>query len=81
VNSDRSESIFNIFDENDLENLTEGADILWVEAGEVEENELQERITSTGFGREIWSWFMIAGLFLLVMESVVSRWYKAESLS
>jgi hypothetical protein len=81
VNSDRSESIFSIFNENDLENLTEGADILWVEAGEVEENELQERITSTGFGREIWSWFMIAGLFLLVMESVVSRWYKAESLS
>lgn len=81
VNSDRSESIFNIFDENDLENLTEGADILWVGAADVDENELQERITSTGFGREIWSWFMIAGLFFLVMESVVSRWYKAESLS
>ncbi|MDZ7806375.1 MAG: BatA domain-containing protein [Gracilimonas sp.] len=80
VNTDRSESIFNTVGEDDLENLIEGADILWVEADDVDGSELQNRIASTGFGREIWSWFMIAGLLFLIAESVVSRWYKAESL-
>lgn len=39
-------------------------------------NELQ----SASFGREIWFWFIIAAILLLVTESLVSRIYKAETI-
>jgi hypothetical protein len=26
------------------------------------------------FGRELWSWFVIAALLLLVAETIVARW-------
>jgi len=81
LNSDRSESSFDTITEEEIEDLIEITDLVWVNAGDLDGNELQDRIASTGFGREIWSWFMIAGLFLLVTESIISRWYKAESLS
>ena len=82
LNSDRSESSFDtITEEEEIEDLIEITDLVWFDAGDLDGNELQDRIAATGFGREIWSWFMIAGLFLLVTESIISRWYKAESLS
>ncbi|MFP8489345.1 BatA domain-containing protein [Gracilimonas sp. Q87] len=80
VNLDKSESTFNSLNKDQMEDLLDKTNILWVEAADIGGSELQNQIASTGFGREIWSWFMIAGLLFLVAESVVSRWYKAESL-
>lgn len=75
------ESDFNSIDEQELNNIMEEADPVWVAAGELGEEELQEEIMASGFGREIWSWFMLAGLLFLVVESLVSMWYKAETVS
>lgn len=33
------------------------------------------------FGREIWYWFVLIAIILLLLESMVSRYYKAESLA
>lgn len=75
------ESDFTSINEEQFENLMEEADPMWVAAGELGEQELQEEIMASGFGREIWSWFMLAGLLFLVTESLVSMWYKAETVS
>lgn len=80
VNAEKSESLFDTFDSNTIEDLINGVEVLQIAAADLDGNELQSRIASTGFGREIWSWFMMAGLFFLIAESVVSRWYKAETL-
>jgi hypothetical protein len=36
-------------------------------------------LQSASFSREIWFWFIIAAILLLVMESLISRFYKVES--
>ncbi|MEX0662727.1 MAG: BatA domain-containing protein [Balneolaceae bacterium] len=40
-------------------------------------NELQ----TASFGKEIWHWFIILAICLLLLESVISRVYKAESIN
>lgn len=79
-NLNSEESDFNSMNEEELGNLMEEADPIWVEAGDLGEEELQDEIMASGFGREIWSWFMLAGLLFLVAESLVSIGYKAESI-
>ncbi len=37
-------------------------------------------IDSAGMGQEIWHWFIWAALLLLMAETFISRWYKAESV-
>lgn len=32
------------------------------------------------FGREIWYWFVLMGILLLLLESIISRHYKAETI-
>ncbi|MFV1883262.1 MAG: BatA domain-containing protein [Balneola sp.] len=56
-------------------------DIAYVDASEIGEESLEAEIKASGFGREIWSWFMVAGLLFLVMESLISVLYKAETVS
>lgn len=80
-NLSSGESDFTSIDEEQLANLMEETDPKWVAAGELGEQELQEEIMASGFGREIWSWFMLAGLLFLVVESLVSMLYKAETVS
>ena len=41
---------------------------------------IDDQIKASGFGREIWSWFVLAGLFFLVLESLISIFYKAENV-
>lgn len=36
---------------------------------------------AASMGKEIWFWFIIAAIILLVTESIISRSYKAESLT
>lgn len=44
----------------------------------------QDRITglhTASLGKEIWYWFIILAIILLLTESIISRHYKAESIS
>ena len=44
----------------------------------------QERIAgleAASLGKDIWYWFIIAAIILLITESFISRYYKAESIS
>lgn len=52
-----------------------------VDAGNLNAKQLNESISSSGFGTEIWHWFMLAGLLLLITESLVSMFYKAEAIA
>jgi len=40
----------------------------------------ERQIQSASFGREIWYWFIIAAIGLLLLESVLSKSYKAETI-
>ncbi|WP_409029185.1 BatA domain-containing protein [Gracilimonas sediminicola] len=81
ANLSADESDFSETNEQQLENLIEDAEISWVQTTELNEEELQNEIMASGFGKEIWSWFMLAGLLFLILESLVSIWYKAETVS
>ncbi len=39
-----------------------------------------DQLEMASFGREIWYWFVIIGILLLLFESLISRHYKAESI-
>ena len=81
ANLSSAESDFSETDEQQLERLAEDAEISWVEAADLSEEELTNEIMASGFGKEIWHWFMMAGLLFLIVESIVSIWYKAESIN
>ncbi len=82
ANLSSGESDFTEADEDHLESLMqEEAEISWVDAAEMGEEELQNKIMASGFGKEIWNWFMLAGLLFLITETLVSMWYKAETVS
>jgi len=80
-NMSTEESNFAETDKQQLETLIDGIAITWVNASEIDEEELQSEIMASGFGKEIWNWFMLAGLLFLITESLVSIWYKAETIS
>lgn len=48
--------------------------------GQQDENEMLD-LLSGNFSKEIWHWFIILAMGLLLTESIVSRTYKAESIS
>ena len=75
------ESVFSETDEDRLEAVMDDADINWINATDIDEENLAGEIMASGFGKEIWSWFMLAGLLLLIAETMVSMWYKAETVS
>ena len=81
ANLSSEESDFTETNEQQLENLVSGGEINWVNADELNQEELQNEIMASGFGKEIWNWFMLAGLLFLIMESLISIWYKAETVS
>jgi hypothetical protein len=39
--------------------------------------DLAQRVREARFGRELWSWFVVIALLLLVAESIVARWGMA----
>lgn len=43
--------------------------------------EVLAELERASFGREIWFWFIIAAILLLLTESLISRIYKAETIS
>lgn len=42
---------------------------------------LEEKLNSAVFGKEIWNWFIWIALLFLITETLVTRLYKAESIS
>lgn len=50
-------------------------------AGDQGLEDLRTRIESAGFGSEIWNWFILLAFLLLLVETTVSRWFKAESIT
>jgi len=77
VNMDRSESEFISINEDVL--LQSELNIRMVNTLEIAEEALNNEILASGFGREIWQWFMWAGLFFLIVESLISAFYKTET--
>jgi hypothetical protein len=39
--------------------------------------DLAQRVREARFGRELWSWFVVIALLLLVAESIIARWGMA----
>ena len=50
-------------------------------AGNISNDQLQEQLRTAVFGKEIWNWFVWIALLCLITETLVSRLYKAESIS
>lgn len=81
-NQNAIESRLESFNEQELTELLstlfESSDVKFAES------ERQERIAgleAASVGKDIWYWFIIFAIILLVTESLVSRHYKAESIS
>jgi len=52
-----------------------------INAGELSDTNFSETLNTAVFGKEIWNWFVWLALLFLIMETMVSRLYKAESIS
>jgi hypothetical protein len=74
------ESILNSLTE---QNLTDNmsmflSSVTIVEAG-AQNVQLERERELASFGREIWYWFVLIAIILLLLELLVSRYYKAET--
>lgn len=83
VNTDISESDFRALSTQELEEMLAGSIPLQgvYRSDETGLNTLQSQIASAGFGSELWHWFLLTAFLLLLTETLVSRWYKAETQS
>jgi hypothetical protein len=83
VNFDISESNFYSLSTSDIaSNLKETFEQLEVfDVSGSSLNMVQNEIFTAGFGIEVWYWFIILAIILMILESVVSRWYKAETIT
>lgn len=81
ANLNKAESDFTEYTREQFGAQTDAVSVNWIEAAELGEEELQTRIMASGFGKEIWNWFMLAGFLLLIAETMVSMWYKTETIN
>ncbi len=83
VNQDIMESYFDTLPNSDLDNLLSKYVTIntAIDASDLSENNLEDRLNAASFGKEIWSWFIWIALVLLVAEMLVSKLYKAENMS
>lgn len=51
-----------------------------IRAKSLSSDDLNEKLSATMFGKEIWNWFIWAAFLFLIIETVVSRLYKAEGI-
>ncbi|SMO42145.1 N-terminal double-transmembrane domain-containing protein [Gracilimonas mengyeensis] len=80
ANLSQEESVFTKAEQEEAENLLSNESLVWVDTADMNEEQLQNEIVASGFGREIWSWFMLAGLLFLITETLVSIGYRAETV-
>lgn len=82
VNQDAMESELNTLD---IAGLTENLEELFENIRVVQVNTVNDafiaELQSASIGKEIWFWFIIAAIILLMSESVISRLYNVESVS
>jgi hypothetical protein len=81
VNQDAMESRLNTLGVTEAEELFDDyfISITVTESGSDREV-LLARLQTESFGREIWFWFIITAIILLITESLISRLYKAETI-
>jgi hypothetical protein len=83
VNLDILESDFRTLPLRDLENLlinhVNSSSVFAADEQGLEQ--LQSRIEAAGFGSEMWNWFILLAFIVLLAETVLSRWYKAETIT
>ena len=71
-----SESIFTVLDKQSWE--TRISDSPYLSLEELSSEQLSTEIQAISFGREIWTWFLLAGLFFLLLETMVSAFYSPQ---
>jgi len=83
VNQDIMESRFGtLTDQQWQEMLADNVNVNeMISAQQLSADDLEQKLSATMFGKEIWNWFIWIALFFLITETVVSRLYKAESIS
>lgn len=81
VNLDAMESNLKTLNDSDIEQILGNyfSGVIVVEA-DIDEM-ISELETASSFGREIWFWFIIAAIILLITESLVAKFYKAETIA
>lgn len=52
-----------------------------ISAEDLSTDSLEDKLNTAVFGKEIWNWFIWIALLFLITETLVSRLYKAESIS
>lgn len=82
-NFDISESDFyTLSDDNTFEILSQHIEQFQVFGlNETSYEQTLNSISVSGFGSEIWSWFIILAIILMILELAISRWYKAETIT
>ncbi|MEX0771008.1 MAG: VWA domain-containing protein [Balneolaceae bacterium] len=81
VNQHAMESDFNPLTNRELEELLRPHfDRVTVRKVIGSESEVAEQMQRASFGQEIWYWFIIFAIFLLLTETLVARLYKAETI-
>ena len=74
--SPTSESIFTVLDKQSWE--TRISDSPYLSLEELSSEQLSAEIQAISFGREVWTWFLIVGLFFLLLETMVSAFYSPQ---
>ncbi len=82
VNQNIMESNFATLTNKELDKLVK-SDLIStkvIDVGRMSSQEINQEIRSAGFGTEIWNWFIWAGLFCLILETVVAKSYRTETV-
>lgn len=83
INQDIMESQFGTLPENQWQEMLAGNvnvnEIISAET--LSADDLEQKLSATMFGQEIWNWFIWMALLFLITETAVTRLYKAESIS
>jgi uncharacterized membrane protein len=83
VNQSIMESRFGTLKQEQWQNIFGGALSVnnVIQADELAASSLEDKLNTAVFGKEIWNWFIWIALLFLIIETLVSRLYKAESIS
>ena len=83
VNQDIMESEFATLDSEELKNLMEEKLAVneIIEASSLSDEQLQNQLKTASFGKEIWNWLIWIAFVFLIAESLITRLYKAETIS
>jgi hypothetical protein len=82
VNQNAMESSLNSLSEQNLKETFETVfdEVIVVDAVSTADGVAGELETAS-FGHEVWFWFVIIAIILLLLESLLSRYYQAESIT